>query len=412
MSSKKFLVLGGGGREHAMVWHLLQSGYSVECAPGSDAISEIVPVWSFENFEELRTKAMERGVREIIVGPEKFLAEGVADFFRGSSIEIFGPDRSGSRLESSKAWSKEFCIRHSIPTARAHTIKDKAQLEETLDSYSEPYVIKASGLAAGKGVLVSGSKQEALKFAEDCLDSHHSVLIEEFLDGQELSCFYMVEGEQYCFLGCAQDHKRLLDQDKGPNTGGMGSFGPPDFATPELLQKIESEVLVPSLNGLKSDGIFYRGFIFLGMMVNQQKLNLLEYNCRMGDPETQSVLLRLKTPLPKILSSLSTKTKIEPEFHDGKSMNIVVAASGYPGAPARGFAIDGLKPLPDDSYLFHAGTRKENETWLATGGRLFSIACLRQSLKQCKEDLYPWVKSLEPKDQLIFRNDIGAKEGA
>jgi phosphoribosylamine--glycine ligase len=408
-SPKKLLILGSGGREHALSWHLKLHGHDVDCTPGSDAIHEFEDVWKFKDFNELVQQCKEHKVDEVIVGPEQYLDEGVADVLQKDGIPVFGPTKDAARLESDKAYAKEFCIRHKIPTAKSETIHNIASFDEAIKSFKPPYVVKASGLAAGKGVWIGDKLSEAKAFAAKMLESHSSLVLEEFLNGEEISYFVAVDGTNHAYLGAAQDHKRLLDKDEGPNTGGMGAYCPVPALTDSLKEKIEAQVVKPSIEGLKKDGIPYRGFLFFGLMLVNNELYLLEYNCRMGDPETQVVMMHLENSLWDIIESLKTGNPIHAKHKKGVCMNVVLAAKGYPAAPEKGFQMPLVDALPKGCVLFHAGTKWDGEHWVANGGRLVSVNTIQNSLKDCQKTVYPWIESLKFLDKISYRKDIGEK---
>lgn len=403
----KYLVLGSGGREHAIVWHIKKSLFEVEAAPGSDAISNLCETWAFNNFEDLKQKCIERKISHIIVGPEAYLAEGLADFFEDSEIEIFGPSKRAALLESDKSFSKDFCKRHHIPTAESISLTEPSKIEETLMRFAAPYVVKASGLAAGKGVLVTSRFDEAADFARKMLQSHTSILVERYLQGGEVSVFFAVRDGSYCFLGAAQDHKRLLDGDLGPNTGGMGAFSPPDFYSSQMHQKTLQQILMPTLEGLKADKTSYHGFLFLGLMLCADQIYLLEYNCRMGDPETQSLMMRLETPLPEIIEGLKSSPQVTAKFSEQYSMNTVIAADGYPESPKKGVSLGKLPNCPDDIQIFHAGTKLKGQQWETNGGRLFSVTTKANTISECREKIYQYIEKLDCKNSVTYRKDIG-----
>ncbi len=408
--AQKILVLGSGGREHALCWHLQKFGLDVECAPGSDGISLGIPCWNFENFQDLASKIKARKIELVIVGPEKYLAEGVADALTSEGISVFGPTKKAAQLESDKAFAKDFCLRHKIPVARTQIITKTQELEKALSTYSPPYVLKASGLAAGKGVWIGEDLSEATTFVADALKSHPSIVIEEFLIGEELSYFAMVDGPHFCLMGAAQDHKRLLENDRGPNTGGMGAYSPVPILDSSLEAKIIEKVLKPTVAGLQKDGVHFRGFVFLGMMICAGEPYLLEYNCRMGDPETQALMLRLQTPLSVAIESLHEGRPQNLSLSHEVSLNVVVAAKGYPDFPQQNFVLAGLEnALPKDCLVFHSGTKKTPSGWVANGGRLFSINALQSSLLECQQKIYPWIESLQCQDKITFRRDIAVR---
>jgi phosphoribosylamine--glycine ligase len=409
INMKKVLVIGGGGREHALCWHLKNAGCDVLAAPGSDAISKIVKTFSFKNYDELAAEVSSRKIEEVIVGPEKYLADGISDALLPKNISIFGPTQSAARLESDKAWAKEFLDRHKIPTAASKILTAKDDIAAALKNFRPPYVVKASGLAAGKGVWIGDNVAEALQFAKEVFKHHDSLVIEEFLDGEEISYFILIDGENFSYLGSAQDHKRLLENDRGPNTGGMGAYAPIPILTEALQKKIEKQIVAPTLNGLKKDKIHYRGFLFIGLMVVNDEPYVLEFNCRMGDPETQSLMIRLKTPLSSLIDSLREGNPKNAEQKPGVALNVIVAARGYPDQPSQNFELPGLDSIPKGIEVFHSGTKWNGKNWIATGGRLFSVCTLQPTLFDCQSLIYPWIESLPFLKDVTYRKDIGVK---
>jgi len=388
--------------------HLAQHESEVFCAPGSDGIAEQFKIFSFRDYAELFQKIQGHKIDLVIVGPEKYLADGIADDLSSRGVSVFGPTRASSLLEADKAWAKTFCLRHKIPMARSSVVRSPEELASALKSHETPYVIKASGLAAGKGVWIGSNLSEALSFGSDALKGHSSVVVEEFLHGEELSFFAMVEGSRFLILGSAQDHKRLLENDEGPNTGGMGAYSPVPISTPELEAKIVERILKPTLAGLEKEKLFYRGFLFLGVMVKNNEPYLLEYNCRLGDPETQALMMRLETPIVSLIDSLSNNP-LTPSLSKKVALNVVVAARGYPDKPDEGFDLGKLDKLPENCKLFHSGTRRANDSWQAKGGRLFSVNAAMPSLLDCQQTLYPWIEGLNCQDKIVYRKDIAVK---
>jgi len=407
--AETILVLGSGGREHAICWHLESRKYDVICSPGSDAISRIAKTHPLEDFKKLADYCKKEGIIEVIVGPEKYLAEGVSDFLTAEGLSVFGPTQSAARLETDKAWAKDFCIRHKIPTARSATITDIAELKDALMNFKPPFVIKASGLAQGKGVWIGSDWEEALRFSESALREHRALVIEEFIEGEEISYFSLVDGEKHLFLGAAQDHKRLLENDRGPNTGGMGAYSPTPQLTTELQEKIEKKVVEKVLAGLKADKIEYRGFLFLGFMIHKSEPYLLEFNCRLGDPETQALMMRLDDSLLELIRSLKTDKPRTAKMKNGVSLNAVIAARGYPENPASGFALEKIDEVPADLVVFHSGTKLKDKEWTATGGRLFSVNVFKDSLLECQQAIYPWIETFSFHKNITYRRDIGVK---
>lgn len=409
-TSKKVLVLGGGGREHALCWHLKQSGSEVFAAPGSAAIANLVPCFSFKNFDDLISQIQKNKIEEVIVGPEKYLAEGVADALTQKNISVFGPTQKAAELESDKSFAKEFCVRHKIPTAGSKILTSKDDLKIEIRKFKPPYVVKASGLAAGKGVWIGESHVDAIAFAEEVLKTHSSVVVEEFLDGEEISYFILVDGEHFSYLGSAQDHKRLLENDMGPNTGGMGAYSPIPILKDSLRAKIEKEIVLPILEGLKKDNIHYRGFLFIGLMVVNDHPYVLEFNCRMGDPETQSLMMRLESPLIDLIENLHNGKPEKAKTKNGVALNVVVAARGYPDQPLQDFNLFDLEKIPPAGIeIFHSGTQWNGKNWVAKGGRLFSVCALRPSLLECQSLIYPYIESLPFLKDVTYRKDIGVK---
>jgi phosphoribosylamine--glycine ligase len=406
MPHRNVLVLGSGGREHALCWHLAQTGDRPQCAPGNDGIAEKFPCWSFSNTADLVQKIHEHKIEIVIVGPEKYLAEGIVDELEKAGISVFGPTQEAARLESDKSYAKDFAEAFGIPTARSQIVRDAHELKEAISKFSAPFVIKASGLAAGKGVWIGDSREEAIAFAQQALETHTSVVVEDFLVGEEISFFAMIDGDYFLILGGAQDHKRLLENNQGPNTGGMGAYSPVPILDAELQSKIVSRLLRPTLQGLKERNIRYRGFLFIGAMVVQGQPYLLEYNCRLGDPETQVLMLRLKTPLLELVKSLAAGKPMTPQMHAAVALNVVVAAKGYPDQPESGVDLSGIEKTPEDILVFHSGTEKVNGTWRSKGGRLFSVNTLKPDLFSAQQSIYPWIESLPFADQVLYRRDI------
>lgn len=409
MSKPRILVLGSGGREHALCWHLKNFQYEVFCAPGSDGIALEVPCMPFKDFSELLQIIQKLKIDLVVVGPEKYLAEGVADFLQNKGVNVFGPTKLAAQLESDKAWAKDFCIRHNIPQARVETLTRKDDFSDAISKFQPPYVLKASGLAAGKGVWIGSDLKEAQAFAQEALKAHPALVIEDFLPGEEVSYFAMVDGDHFLVLGGAQDHKRLLENDRGPNTGGMGAYSPVPILTQSLEQKIISKILRPTLQGLKTDKIYYRGFVFIGAMIVKDEPYLLEYNCRMGDPETQALLLRLQSSLVDLIDSLKRGEPMTAKLSSLVSLNVVVAAQGYPDNPKSGFTMLGLDAAPSSSKIFHSGTKKSKDGWTAVGGRLFSVNTAQNTLFDCQQSLYPWIESLPFLNDVTYRRDIAVK---
>jgi phosphoribosylamine--glycine ligase len=414
MAKEKILVLGSGGREHALVWHLLRFGHRVECSPGNDGISEIAPTWPFEDYEDLLAKIKSQSFDLVLIGPETYLADGLVDLLEKNGIFTWGPNQCAAQLETDKSYSKDFCLEMGVPTAKASVVQEMKDFDSALDQFSNPYVIKASGLAAGKGVWIGNDKNEARSFADKALSGHPSVLIEEFLSGRELSCFYLIHNDRFSFLGAACDYKRLLDHDLGPNTGGMGAYSPPTFWSSGLQKRIEEQILLPTLNGFAKRNMAYRGFLFLGLMLApDDRVYLIEYNCRLGDPETQAILPRLTSSLASRLFELREKN---PSPHSNflapqVSLAVVGSSKEYPSPTKSPVELSELLSLPKQHLLFHAGTKKEGSIFWGTGGRLFCISLLDNTLESCRHQIYSWLQEKTLDSKIHFRKDIGLIEG-
>jgi len=410
---ERILILGSGGREHALVRHLKSHQHEVFAWPGSDAISQEAKILAASDLHSLKTACQKESIKNIIVGPEQYLFEAFADELSSAGFFVFGPKKEVAQLETDKAYAKEFFFENKIPTARSQTVKSLEEAKTALNQFTAPYVVKASGLAQGKGVWIGTSKSEALKTAQEFLISHESLVIEEFLAGVEVSCFYLVDGENYEFLGTAQDHKRLLNDDQGPNTGGMGAISPSPLENPKLLSQIEKEVLLPTLMGLRKRNLSYRGFLFLGLMLVKEKPYVLEYNCRMGDPETQCLLQRLKSDLWQSISDLNSNKTGGIQLSKEPAVTVVVAAKGYPTQPIKGTSL-GQNLEASDLQILHSGTKLNNEkSWMANGGRLFTVNG-SGPFKQARQRIYEWIRNWQKslgaeQNKVIYRSDIGAK---
>lgn len=415
----KILVIGSGGREHALAWKLAQSPRAsrVYVAPGNAGTAREpelrnVPVTA---IPELVKFAQDEGINMTVVGPEAPLAEGVVDAFRAAGLKIFGPTRSAAQLESSKDFAKSFMVRHGIPTAEYVTFTDAAKAHTYIDVKGTPIVVKADGLAAGKGVVVAQTAGEAHAAVDMMLSDNRMgsagarVVVEECLEGEEASFIVMCDGDHVLPLATSQDHKRMLDGDQGPNTGGMGAYSPAPIVTPELHARIMREVINPVLAGMKKDGIVYTGFLYAGLMIDGRGgVKVLEFNCRMGDPETQPIMARLKSDLLGLMEHAvnGTLDKAEAEWDRRTALGVVMAAAGYPDNPRKGDVITGLPPHGEDIHVFHAGTALDGERVITSGGRVLCVTALGDSVKIAQRRAY------EIADQIHFagsqmRRDIG-----
>ena len=422
----KALVLGGGGREHALAWKLAQSPLvqTVYVAPGNggtatDKRLENIPI---TDVVALREWAKNAQIDITVVGPEALLAAGVVDEFRAHGLRIFGPTQAAAQLESSKAFSKDFMRRHGIPTARHETFTDATLAHRYVESQGVPIVVKADGLAAGKGVVVATSLEQAHQAIDDMLTTNalgvkHNqagacVVIEEFLAGEEASFMVMCHGDQVLPLATSQDHKRLLDHDLGPNTGGMGAYSPAPVVTPEIHSRVMREIIMPTIAGMKKDGIRYTGFLYAGLMIDAQgKPKTLEFNCRLGDPETQPILMRLKSDLLSLLLAAtedndSALKDFPIQWDTRTALGVVLASHGYPLVPQYGDAITGLPLEETDTMVFHAGTAWDGQTLSTQGGRVLCVTALGSTVRAAQKQAYLGVQKIAFDGQQ-YRRDIG-----
>jgi phosphoribosylamine--glycine ligase len=419
----RVLVVGSGGREHALAWKLKQSprAEQVYVAPGNggtarDAQLVNVPL---TDVAALRDWALANRIGLTVVGPEAPLAAGIVDAFRAAGLRIFGPTQAAARLESSKAFAKAFMQRHGIPTARHETFSDPAAAHAYVDRVGAPIVVKADGLAAGKGVVVAmtaAEAHEAIDFmlVDNRLGVQHNaegarVVIEEYLIGEEASFIVLVDGEHVLPLATSQDHKRLLDGDAGPNTGGMGAYSPAPVVTPAVHERALREVIEPTVRAMAAEGVPYTGFLYAGLMVAPDgSAKTLEFNCRMGDPETQPILMRLRTDLLEALLA-ATEGRLDTvtlEWDPRAALGVVVAAAGYPQAPRKGDAITALPVDTDDAVVFHAGTALQGDRLVTSGGRVLCATALGSDVAAARERAYELVRGVAF-DGMQYRRDIG-----
>ncbi|MDI1349651.1 phosphoribosylamine--glycine ligase [Aquabacterium sp.] len=418
------LVIGAGGREHALAWKLAQSpkAQKVYVAPGNggtarDARLVNVPI---TDVKALADFAEANKIVLTVVGPEAPLASGVVDEFRARGLRIFGPTQKAAQLESSKAFAKDFMKRHGIPTAFYETFTDAAAAHAYVDQHGAPIVIKADGLAAGKGVVVAMSLAEAheaidFMLLDNKLGVQHNeggarVVIEEFLAGEEASFIVLADGKNVAVMATSQDHKRLLDADEGPNTGGMGAYSPAPVVTPNVYAKAMQEIIQPTLDGMAKDGIPFTGFLYAGLMIDANgSPKTLEFNCRMGDPETQPIMMRLKSDAIDLFMHATDGTldQVELQWDRRFALGVVVAAGGYPLNPEKGQAITGLPAEADDAMVFHAGTTLGEDGVLRTsGGRVLCVTALGDSAKLAQQRAYEYLRGIQF-DGMQFRSDIG-----
>jgi len=416
------LIIGGGGREHALAWKVAQSPRvtRIFVAPGNagtarESKCQNVAVQA-EDVEGLLTFARENLIDLTIVGPEAPLVLGVVDRFQANGLRIFGPSQLGAQLEGSKAFAKDFLARHKIPTAAYGNFTDITAAESFIRDHGAPIVVKADGLAAGKGVIIAQSVDEACAAVRDMLagnafgEAGHRVVVEEFLEGEEASFIVMADGEHVLPLATSQDHKRVGDGDTGPNTGGMGAYSPAPVVTPELHERVMREVIRPTIRGMKAEGVPYTGFLYAGLMIDQNGVpKVLEFNCRFGDPETQPVMLRLRSDLVALVEAAldGELDAVEAEWDSRASLGVVMAAGGYPGTYPNGDVIDGLPMTSDpDRKVFHAGTTLKDGQVVTSGGRVLCVTALGHTVSEAQQRAYEVVRQIHWAGAL-FRTDIG-----
>ena len=412
------LVIGSGGREHALCWKLAQSPLldRLYCAPGNAGIAsdaECVPI-AADNVEELRVFAKSEAIDLTVVGPEAPLVAGVVDVFQADGLKVFGPSRGAAQLEGSKAFAKRFMFEHSIPTAKFDVFDNYVYAFEALEKYSFPVVIKASGLAAGKGVILCEDIASAQETLNEILverrfgEAGSEVVIEEYLEGEEASILALTDGSEYVCLSPSQDHKRLMDGDQGPNTGGMGAYAPAPVITPQMQSRVEAEILRPTLQGMREAGTAFVGCLYLGLMITDEGPKVLEYNVRFGDPEAQAVLPMLKSDLLELMTATlnGTLSEKEVEFHPGAAVCVVMASGGYPGSYEKGKPISGLDELPEGVVVFHAGTTSKDGRIVTSGGRVLGVTARGNDLKSALSQVYAATNVIDFQGK-FFRKDIG-----
>jgi phosphoribosylamine--glycine ligase len=419
----KILILGSGGREHALVWKLSQSKDvgRIYAIPGNGGISDIAECVEMDtgNIENLIEFSQNKGIDLVVVGPENLLAQGIVDAFEEKGIPIFGPKRTGALIEASKIFSKELMDQYKIPTASFKTFSEYESARAYLDTIQAPLVIKADGLCAGKGAYVIKDMSEARNVLKDLMvntiygEAGKKIVIEEFLSGVEASYLVFTDGKSILPMLAAQDHKPLLDDDKGPNTGGMGAYTPIPFMSQPLEEEIKNTIMMGTINAMSEKGIIYKGVLYGGLMLSSDRPYVIEFNARLGDPETQPILFNMKSDLLPILTAcvedkLNTIERIE--WKDGVSVCVVIASKGYPENPEKGKIIKGLERLKneEDVMVFHAGTKKIDGNYYTSGGRVLCVTAFGKTYKDSIDKAYDAVSKIEF-DGMYFRKDIGKK---
>ena len=415
----KVLVIGSGGREHALVWKISQSASKpkIYCAPGSAAIGELAESVAIDpdQIEQLADLAEKQRIDLTVVGPEQPLTLGIVDVFESRGLRIFGPNKAAAQLEGSKAFAKEILQSNNIPTASFGTFTEATAAKQYLSQHMPPYVVKADGLAGGKGVLICSGSREAELAIDDILvrkafgQAGEKVVIEEFLDGEEVSFMVLTDGEHILPMASSQDHKRVFDNDQGPNTGGMGAYSPAPIVTRAIHERILRDILAPLLAGLKKKEIRYRGVIYVGLMITKEGPKVLEFNARFGDPECQPIMMRLKSDLiPLLEATIDGKLNdIQPEWYDEAAVCVVLCAAGYPGSYDKAKEIHGLDKLRNwqGGFVFHSGTVKENSRWSTSGGRVLGVTARGRSITAAVEKAYRAVGEISW-EGMHYRKDI------
>ncbi|GAB6086400.1 phosphoribosylamine--glycine ligase [Alkaliphilus crotonatoxidans] len=415
----KILVIGGGGREHALVWKLKQSPLitDIYCAPGNPGIARLAKCVNInpEEIMSLVEFSREIGIDMTIVGPELPLVSGIVDSFRSAGLNIIGPTAHGARLEGSKAFSKEFMERYKIPTAKYKKVSSLQGGLEALKDFSLPVVVKADGLAAGKGVIICQSQEEAQGALEDILtrkifgQAGQQVVLEEFLEGTETSILCFVDGKTIVPMVSSQDHKRIYDGDQGPNTGGMGTYSPSYSYTQEVAKQVEKAILIPTLKGIQAERMDFRGILFVGLMLTTKGPKVLEYNVRFGDPETQVVIPRLKTDLVVIFQHMlqDRLNELPIQWHETAAVCVVLASGGYPKEYQKGLPIEMVED-EEDLVVFHAGTQLKDGCLVTNGGRVLGITALGETIETARKKAYGAVEKIKFNGK-IYRKDIALK---
>jgi phosphoribosylamine--glycine ligase len=413
---KKLLVLGSGGREHALCWRLRQSPQvgEVYCSPGNGGIAEDAICVALENHDAIVAFCKEKQIDLVVVGAEQPLVDGIADALQKAGITVFGPSQKGAQLEASKGFMKDLCKKYNIPTAAYGFFNNANDAKAFLEGKSFPIVVKADGLAAGKGVIIAETKEEALGALDEMFSGKiaggSQVVIEEFLDGEEVSFFALSDGDTAIEFGYAQDHKRAYEGDKGPNTGGMGTYSPPPVATDSVRRDIMEKIILPTVSAMREEGAIYRGVLFAGMMLTKSGPKLLEYNVRFGDPETQSLMMRFCGDLYETLHACATGNLASADirFDIRPALCVIMATKGYPGNYGKGSVIGGLDKAAElpDVKVFHAGTAQKDGNIVANGGRVLGVTAIAPSIKDAQNKAYEAVDTIDWPEGFC-RRDIG-----
>jgi len=413
-------IIGSGGREHAICHSLNKSKKinKIYCFPGNAGTSNLAENINTDinEFEKIKDFVLEKKIDLVIIGPEKPLVEGITDYFESFNIKVFGPNKIASQLEGSKIFTKKLCKKYNIPTANFEIFSNEIDAKTFLKNSKYPIVIKADNLAAGKGVYICENEDQSKHAVEEIFDGKfgkaENVLIEEFLKGEEMSFFIISDGSTFQKFGTAQDHKRVLEGDKGKNTGGMGAYSPSRLINDEIEKKILDKIINPTMKAMKDLKTSYKGFLYAGLMINNNEPYLIEYNVRMGDPECQTILPKLNTDFYEILNAYCDNNldKIKIEWNSKKSLCVVLCSKGYPDSYEKNVEIKNIDKLTlkSDDYLFHAGTHKNNENILAIGGRVLNFVSLSDNFDQARNNIHRYIKDLNWQDG-FYRKDIGFK---
>ena len=413
----RILVVGGGGREHAICWKLSNESdvEKIYCAPGNAGISSVAKCIDIQDsdIENLLKFAKENQIDLTIVGPEIPLVAGIVDAFEKEGLKIFGPNKKCAQLEGSKSFSKDFMIRHNLPTAKYKEYTDLDEAISEIDSFGYPVVIKADGLAAGKGVVIPENREDAITTLKEMMSDKKfgkagdKIVVEEFLNGIETSILAFVDNDSIVPMVSAKDHKKVFEGETGLNTGGMGTFSPSEIYTDELAKEIREKILDKTLEGFKKDNLNYKGILFVGLMITEDGPKILEYNVRFGDPETQSVLFRLDTDLNKIIIAIleNNLKNIEINYSKEEAICVMLTSGGYPESYEKGKVISGLENLDSDIVVFHSGTKFDNENIVTNGGRVIGITAKGKTVKEAGEKVYENIKKINF-EKMHYRKDI------